>query len=223
MSNITDIKGVGDDLADELRTKEYNTVDSVANADPEELQEVSGVGESTATQLRDDAREVIKNEHVDQQEEGEKPDFVDADDSEDEEPPEAEDVDEPQNLSDTAESDDSGDAESQSDSDTEYTFDLNVNTEDALDYLTASLVRAKTERSSTNPEGAEVANRVLDELRGLTGTGDFSLTMSEDEINTLHSSLVQQQESYQGRVDGPFNAVKDLREQVDEVRSEHFY
>lgn len=259
MAKITDIKGVGDDFARELRDSGYNTVDAVAEADREELLEVNGVGEGNVGNLQESARSVIVGDHTqdepvepedEQLEEGERPDFVDessadapnegadreadAEDEEDEgtvaerarqnRSPEAseqrdrgETEEEPQRLSETAAD------ESEDEDNGPYTFTLNVSDPKHFDYIVASLVRVETERRSSNPGQAEIADHILSELRGLDGTGDVELTMEGDEINTLHSALVQQENNYQGRVDGPFNAVRDLRSQVDEVRSEHLY
>lgn len=222
MAKLTDITGVGDSLADDLRDEGFNSVDTVATADRSELTEVDGVGDSNADDLIESAQEVITTEHTDDDEddgetrEGVKPDYI-------EETPEDESDggdEEPANLSETSESDESG---SQSDSNEEYTFTLRVNEEEHIDYVTAALVHVKTERMSTNPEQSDVADDLLSEVRGLSDAGDVELTMTADEINTLHSALTQEEQRYQGRVDSVHGPVRDLREQIDDVREEHLF
>ena len=51
--DLTDLNGVGEDLAEDLRAAGYETPGDVRDADPDELTDVDGIGEATAADLAD--------------------------------------------------------------------------------------------------------------------------------------------------------------------------
>jgi large subunit ribosomal protein L32e len=52
---LTDLNGVGEDTADDLRAAGYETPVDVRDADSDELTEVDGIGEATAADLVDES------------------------------------------------------------------------------------------------------------------------------------------------------------------------
>ena len=54
---LTDLNGVGEDTADDLRAAGYETPADVRDADRDELTEVDGIGETTAADLVDESEE----------------------------------------------------------------------------------------------------------------------------------------------------------------------
>ena len=52
---LTDLNGVGEDTADDLRAAGYETPADVRDADRDELTEVDGIGEATAADLVDES------------------------------------------------------------------------------------------------------------------------------------------------------------------------
>ena len=54
---LTDLNGVGEDTADDLRAAGYETPGDVRDADPDELIDVDGIGEATAADLVDESEE----------------------------------------------------------------------------------------------------------------------------------------------------------------------
>jgi predicted flap endonuclease-1-like 5' DNA nuclease len=52
---LTDLNGVGEDTADDLRAAGYETPADVRDADSDELTDVDGIGEATAADLVDES------------------------------------------------------------------------------------------------------------------------------------------------------------------------
>jgi DNA-directed RNA polymerase subunit K/omega len=58
-SDITQIKGIGAKKVDEYHEVGFTSVDAIANADPKDLQKVSGVGPATAKKIIESAKELL--------------------------------------------------------------------------------------------------------------------------------------------------------------------
>jgi transcription termination factor NusA len=246
MAELTDVTGVSETRAENLRDEGFTTVDDVAEADASDLEDVHGVGESTAYDLIDSAQEVITGEHSsddeDEPEEEEDEEEVGLEDLEEvnegdpegynerteSEPPEEEEEDEDDvtevDLSDDEDEPEEEEAEEEEDGDDEYTVEVSVPSDEHYDYLLAALVESRLERSSTNLEAQQAINGFIEAVRPLGGEGTAEVELTAFGLNTVHAS-VQQAESrhQQNRQNDAFEAMRDMKEQVNEARSEYLF
>lgn len=233
MPSLTEIKGVSESRAEDLREEDFVTVDDVATADPGDLTDVSGIGSATAPDLIEEAQNVITDSTLDQSEEEEEDDSVDNTVPDLEEGPEEdeevteedleqlleEDEGEPDSVPDLE--DDDGEPEEVDVGPETYELTLTLYDEDMYDYFAYAITDMKvgTVRVSNTQEA--LAENILGELRTLGGVGELTLSLTEDELNTLNASLTRSATAYKRHGIDVHNDIIDVKEQVSEVR-EHF-
>lgn len=226
MANLTDVTGVSETRAENLRDEGFTTVDDVAEADPSDLEEVHGVGEATATDLVEAAQEVITAEHTDEGDEAE-------DDGEDREDVGLEDLEEvnegtPEGYNEPVEPEDEGEDEVEAaeevDGPEEYEVELEVANDEQYDYFLKAILDMKLERSNNPQASQSIMAEAVEVLRPLGGAGTVELTVSDNELNRLHSAVQQAETRHQqNRQNDAFEEMRDLKRRVDELRSEYIF
>lgn len=231
MPELTDVNGVSDARAEDLRDAGYTTVDDIATADFETLTDVSGIGPSTADDLVESAQDVIRETTLQGDEETQ-----DADDEDDYEPTEVEEPteDDLRELveDDTEDGPDFEDMDAEDDEDEPeettveieepYTVTFQLETQDEYDYLMHAMLSVRLGQVYVSGPQREVSEAVLNAIRPLGGAGEAELTLNTAELNALFTSLRKAKVSYQGIGDGQqsFNAISEMLEQVQSVREE---
>lgn len=235
MANLTDIKGVSDSRAEDLEDEGFTSVDDVAEADAKDLTEVSGVGEATAYDLIDSAQGVLKEEHLGEEEaeeetEEERED-VDLEDLEEvnEEPPEGYAEGEPEEPDDEEgegeeEVEDTSAEDEEDAAPEEFDVEIEVNSDLQYDFLLKALVDMKLERSSNNQATQNAIQKAIDAVRPLGGEGQFSVTVTANELNRLHAAVQQAETRHQrNRQTDAFEAMREMKDQVNAARSEYVF
>lgn len=216
MVELQDITGVGESRSDDLAEMGYSSVEDVANADPDDLTELSRVGEDRAIEMVVDAQNLADSEEAETdgetvEEEPETITFEEQtrlrsrleEESEVEEPD-----DEP-----VEEAVDEERAE-------EETFELNLSIGDLeREILTAALVNAYVSLRSRNVSRSDACFRVLEKLRDST-----TLQLTQEELNAFHSSIRQRRLEYQGNnhVD-MMELAQNIESQVSAARDEYLF
>jgi hypothetical protein len=225
VAEMTDVKGIGPSKAETLEEHGYDSVESLANADPEELAEVKGVGSDRALEYKVGAENLIEAEEELEEETGgdsfdltpaEVSDEIDSEDADD-------DVSESDDEDDAEDSDDEEDADDDSDepeTEPEYEVVFNFNNQMHYDVFHAALMR-HNERVSHQP-ATDLMEKCLSGLYGNEKEVTYMLT--EYELNTLHAAVKQTRTNYQGANDiAQMDALKEVEAQLDEARSEYLF
>jgi transcription termination factor NusA len=234
MATLTDIKGVSDSRADNLRDEGFSTVDDIAEAEVDALAEVHGLGESSAYDLIENAQETLRSDHIDdEEEEDEEPDLdeldeVEVEDEEEDEPEEEEVTEEDvqELVEEAAEDEEEPDLEEEEDEDEEeeeeleepFEISFEVPSDTHYDYLHMALLDAQLDPRSADEEAALC--KALDAVRPLGGEGEASFECTRVELNHIHAALRNAETGHQSnRQSEAFEALRDIRRAVDRVRS----
>lgn len=231
MTDLTDVTGVSDSRADNLREEGYTSVEDLATADEDELADnVTGVGSSTAPDLIESAQEVLQEQHgveaddSDEEEEATDNGDVTIEDLEEVNAEEPENYDRERTEEEVTAEDDDPEPEEVDASPELYDVTLTLETDEQYDYLIFALLELKVQRVSSSVEQARMADGLLDEFRPLGGAGEVTVRMDADELNTLHSAVTQVATRYQGNnnVDA-FDAIKHVENQIQAAREEYLF
>lgn len=224
MVELQDITGVGESRADDLVEMGYESVEDVAAADPEDLTELSRVGEDRAIEMVVDAQNLAGSEEEQPGEEADSPDEGTESGSEtitfDEEDLDEE-VEELEEEFEVEEPDDEPVEEAvDEERPEEQTFELSFSLDKfESEILTAALIDAYSTLRSRNVSRSEACFRVLEKLRDST-----TLQVTEEELNALHSAVRQRRLEYQGNnhVD-MMNFTRNIEVQISEARDEYLF
>lgn len=244
MTSLTDITGVSESRAENLREEGFTTVDDVANATESELTVVDGVGDATAPDLIQSARDVLRStiegDDGDAEEEAETNTAGgDAEDEEDAE--EFPDIDSSTGGEEVTEEDleglngddggpddepdaedDEGEPEDVDVTPDEFEVTISLESADEFDYLVYALIDMRLGRVNVTHRQDSIANDLLEEVRPLAGAGEVTLETTEAELNALHALLTQTATAYQGEsAVEAFNAIQAVKEQVQTAREEY--
>lgn len=227
MIDVTDIKGVGPSKAENLEENGYESVEDIAQADPDALSSVKGVSEDRALEYMVSAGDLLDAEQeVEDETEGDEfdltPDEVgeelqdDADDAEDDDGPEVEVVedDEEESAEDESEADEE-DAEPEPDT---YTVTVDFNTRMQYHTFHAAIMRYHETQYTSNQPKADAMQMVLD---GLESGDGVEYEVDEEQFNTLHTAVKQCRTDYQGNnLIDHMDALNEVEEQINDQRRE---
>jgi len=202
---LNDISGVGPSRADDLEELGYDSVEAVAEADPDSLTELSRVGEDKALEMVVDAQNLL-DESSDGDEEPEDSITFDEDELEEDEP-EVEEV----------EAEDAEPEEpEQSRGPYEISFDL---TDRQREILITALLDSHTDLRSNHHARSNACDDTLVKFRD----GD-TVSLTEDELNALHAAIRQRRLDYQGNnhID-LMQATMPIENQIADARQEHLF
>lgn len=238
MANLEDINGVSDSRADDLRDADFVTVDDIATAEPEDLTEVSGIGEATAEGLIESAQDVITSQTLGDDEGGEEEEGEAAeeeqtqDDAGEDDVPEVTEEDlqelvenepegEPGIEDVTAEDDDAEPREVEVVS-APYDVTISLDTDAQYDYFYFAIIEMKLANNSRAIRGTDVGERVIEQLRGMQEPGDVELSLSRDELNSLYAAVKNTKTSYQGvGRNEAFLALRSVEDEIQAAREEY--
>lgn len=237
MTDLGDVKGVSDTRAENLSEEGYESVEDIAGAEVSGLEEVTGVGESTAETLIESAQTLLQEQHgveaedepdaepePESEAEPEDTDEVSIEDLEEINSEEPDGYNEPRSEEEVTAEDDDPDERRVVDTSPEiYDVEITLTEPEQYDYLVLALVQLKTQEVSASGEQSQMASGLLDEIRGISGTGSFTVSVDRNELNTLHSAVKQVTTSYQGRSIEAFNALTLVLNQVEEARRENLF
>jgi hypothetical protein len=237
VAEMTDIKGIGPSKAETLAEHGYDSVEALANADPDELADVKGVGSDRALEYKVGAEDVLEaSEEVEEkypEEEGDEFDLkpsevgeeleeaqevaerdVSASDDEDDQS-DVEDEESAQDATDAAEEKGTDESE-ESVYDVEFDFDNQMQ----YDVFHAALMR-HNERVSHQP-ATDLMEKCLSGLYGNEKGVTYQFT--EYELNTLHAAVKQARTNFQGANDiEQMDALKEIEAQLDAARKEYLF
>jgi predicted RecB family nuclease len=234
MAQLTDIKGIGPAKADTLEENGYDSVEDVAQADPNNLSEISGISEERALEYMVEAGNLLDEESVDDSEQdeedsGEEFDLTPSevsDELEGEAEEENDDIPEVEAV-DEEDSDDESNADSESGDDSEKSeessYDVSIEFETMLQYdvFHAALMRHHERVYTSYQPDADAMQKFLDQLDDFNSV---SYELTESELNTLHTAVKQCRSNYQGdNMIDHMDALIPIEEQIQVAREEHLF
>jgi len=226
VAKLTDIKGIGPAKAETLEENGFESVEELANADPDVLADVDGVGDDRALEFIVGAENVLEPEE--EEVEGDEFDLTPSEvgeelehDSDDAESGESA-SDEEEDVTDTDE-DETSENESESESeDTVYDVALSFATRMEYDTFHAAVMQHHEDVYTSHQPAADVINDVLEQLYG----NEVSVNLEIDEygLNTLHTSVKRKRTEYQGdNLIDQMEALQNVEQQIDDVRREELF
>jgi len=231
MIEVTDIKGVGPSKAETLEENGYESVEDIAQADPDNLSDVSGISEDRALEFMVSAGDLLDAEddaadEASAESEGDEFDLTPEEvseelEDEEEEPesePEIEAVDEDEEDEDPVDATDEVQAESE-----DPTFEVSVDFESDLQYHTfhAAIMRYHENIYTSNQPHSDAMQKILD---GLVGAEDVSYELTEEELNTLHTAVKQCRTDYQGNnLIDHMDALNPVEDQINDQRRDYLF
>jgi vacuolar-type H+-ATPase subunit I/STV1 len=217
MTGLQDLNGVGDSRAENLTEAGYESVDDLADAEPEEIAEsVNYLPEDTALELVVQSQNMVeeRDAEVTEEEPTTITEEIEEAQSEDEEDEELE-----EELEELEEEIDEEESEPE-----EIEFELSFDESLEFDTLFDSLMNQRATMLQTNRDGIEPFDHALDQMRDGGMDEPIALTMEPDQINELHSCVRQRITSYKGNnLIDHMDALKSVMTQINEVRDEHLF
>jgi len=207
---LTDITGVGPSRADDLVELGFETVESIAEAEPDALTDLNRVGEDKALEMIVDAQNVL-DEGEESVEEEESITFdEEKDDSTANEVTEEEPEIEEESLSE----DEEEESEEAGPEEYEIYFEL---TDEQHEVLITALLDSHTDLMSNNRSRSMACKDVLTKLRG-----GSTMHLTREELNAVHAAMRERRLSYQGNnhIDLMHEAMA-IEEQVAAARQEY--
>jgi nucleotidyltransferase/DNA polymerase involved in DNA repair len=220
MVNIDDITGIGPTKAEKLEENGYESVEDVAQADPANLEEISGISEERALEYMISAGELLDDESEDESdeelEEGEEEfDLTPAEVSEETEESEDNESEEEEEI-DSEDTDDASEEEEEP-----YEVSLSFASKTEYDVYHAALMRHHERVYTSYQPDADAMQKLLD---GLTDVDSVTYELTESELNTLHTAVKQTRNNYQGdNMIDHMDALVKVENQIEEARSEYLF
>jgi hypothetical protein len=217
MPKVTDIDGIGPTTANKLEDLGYESVEDIANGDPDDISEIDQVTEDRALEFIVVAEDLLSDESEDDNSEDEDFDLAPADVSDE---VEQEEDDEPEEIeADDADEEDDTEPESEE----QETYEVQLSFESKLQYDTfhASLMRYHEAIYNGNQPSADAIKYCLDELDSFDSV---EYELEEFELNTLHTAVKQARSGYQGdNLIEHMDALQEVENQIDDARREHLF
>lgn len=104
------------------------------------------------------------------------------------------------------------------DSENTYTVIISINSDRQYDALYDTLISYRQKLIRTNREGVSRADTYLDKLRVASVDSVIELSLSEDELNSLHNIIKQNRVNYQGK--NYSEQLRGIREIEDEINTQ---
>lgn len=224
MIEVTDIEGVGPSTADDLADEGYESVEDVAQADPDDLSDISGISEDRALEFMVSAGDLLDaEEEVEEETAGDEfdltPDEVGEElqeEVEEDDGPEVEVVEDDEE--DAVVEDEGEDAEDEPES-----YTVSVDFETRLQYHTfhAAIMRYHEKQYTSNQPKADAMQLILD---GLESGEGVEYELDEEQFNTLHTAVKQCRTDYQGNnLIDHMDALSSVEEQINDQRRDYLF
>lgn len=193
MVELQDITGVGASRAEDLQEMGYTSVEDVANANPEDLTELSRVAEDRAIEIVVDAQNLAGSEEEPPVEEADSTDEGTESGSETITFDEEELDEEVEALEEEIPAPDEG-TESEEEREPNRVFELSTDFSPLEKEVSVyALLDSYTRLRSRNVARSNACFRVLEKLRD-----GASVELTEEELNAFHAAIRQQRLEYQG-------------------------
>lgn len=193
MVELQDITGVGASRAEDLQEMGYTSVEDVANANPEDLTELSRVAEDRAIEIVVDAQNLAGSEEEPSVEEADSTDEGTESGSETITFDEEELDEEVEALEEEVPAPDEG-TESEEEREPNRVFELSTDFSPLEKEVSVyALLDSYTRLRSRNVARSNACFRVLEKLRD-----GASVELTEEELNAFHAAIRQQRLEYQG-------------------------
>lgn len=190
MVELQDITGVGASRAEDLQEMGYTSVEDVANANPEDLTELSRVAEDRAIEMVVDAQNLAGSEEEPSVEEAEPDEGTESETITFDEEELEEEVEE---LEEEVPAPDEG-TESEEEREPSRVFELSTDFSPLEKEVSVyALLDSYTRLRSRNVARSNACFRVLEKLRD-----GASVELTEEELNAFHAAIRQQRLEYQG-------------------------
>jgi len=220
MVNVTDIKGVGPSKAETLEENGYESVEDIAQADPDNLSEISGISDDRALEFMVAAGDLLDEEETEEDDENGESEFdltpeeVSEELEDEKESVDEESVDEEENEVMEEEQDESEEPNS-------YTVSVDFETDLQYHTFHAAIMRYHERIYTSNQPQSDTMQKILD---GIVGSGDVVYELTEEELNTLHTAVKQCRTNYQGdnRIDH-MDALNPVEEQINNQRRDYLF
>jgi len=220
--NFQKIDGVGQAREESLISEGYNTFEELAQADASELSNtISRLPEDSALEIIVQAQNLTELENASVTEN-----------------PSIENKTESENTSDNVEqitvsetrsqetgmtSDESEETITEStstsaDSKKNHTITISIESNRQYDALYDTLISYRQKLIRTNRQGVSRSDEYLDKLRSASVDSVIELSVSEDELNSLHNIVKQNRVSYQGK--NYSEQLRGIREIEDEINNQ---
>lgn len=230
MVSLTDVKGVSDSRADDLREEGYTTVDDIATTSADDLSEVSGIGTSTAEGLIESAQDVIRDDTLTEEDEDEEddyevPDLEDEDDEEDEvtvedlEELNGEAPDGPPTANVNVE-DDEGEPREVDVTPEVYEVTLSLENDEEYVYFMHAITEMLIGNVRVTYQQSQIAEDILSEIISLDGAAEITLDLTEAELNALNVVMRKTARNYKNTDLAAFHTVRAIGQQVSDARDE---
>jgi hypothetical protein len=226
MTEPKDITGIGPSKAEDLAENGYESVEDIAQADPDNLSEISGISEDRALEYMVSAGDLLDSDSSESEEpESEEFDLTPEEVSEELEAEDDEDdVPEVEVVEDDAEADEDGAVdEDESEEEVEsgpetYVIFVDFDSKLQYDVFHAALMRYHEKVYTSNQPRANALQKCLD---GLVSTDGVEYELNEEEINTLHTAVKQCRTDYQGsNLIDHMDALNPVEDQINDQRRE---
>jgi hypothetical protein len=232
MAEITDISGVGPARASSFEEMGYETVEDLADADPEELATADNLTEDRALEFVVEAQNMSEEDDADETDDESREEFdlkPSEISDEVEQPDDTEDSEDSVVSEESSEDDESPSveqepAESESDAADEtdsYPVELTFDNRRQFDTFHAAIMRHHERVFTSDQPAADTMAYCLGEIDGF---GSVEYELSENGLNELHSAVLQQRTNYQGdNLIEHMDELREVEEQVNDLRSEYLF
>lgn len=218
MAELTDLDGVGPARSDSLEEAGYESVEAVAEAEPEQLAEDADVPEDTALGFVVQAENLVAEEDAEVEEQEPVTQEIEEAVEDEDEDEEVEEVEEAEDDSEVAEDD------SEPVGEEVYSFELEPESGLEYDVLFAAVMRGKETMLQANRTNTDLFDDLLDQMRSADVGDTLELEADADGLNTLHNHVRKLVVEYQGNnLIDHMNALKAVQQDLNEVRQEYLF
>ena len=216
MTDLDTIDGIGPAMAERLEENGYADLTALAEADQDELAEVKQVTSDKALDFIVQAQNAIGGDEDDEE--------LDEDESFDLTPSEVSDEleDMEEEIEEASDEEEEPELEEESEPEPEtYEVELTFDERLQFDVFHAALMRRHERIYTGNQPSADALQKCLS---GLESMEKVAYELNEQEINELHSAILQQRTSYQGdNLIDHMDALKKLETSFNEQRDEYLF
>ena len=221
MTDLDNIDGVGPAMEERLEENGYEDVEALAEADEDELSEVKQVTSDKALDFIVQAQNLIEDADEEEAEEELGGDEFDLTPSELSDEQEEEQSDEEEVVEESEEEEEEPEIAPQQEEISVYSIQLTFDTMLEYDVFHAALMRRHERVYTGNQPAADALQKCLD---GLDNFEKAEYELDEQELNELHSAVLQQRTNYQGdNLIDHMDALKKIETQVNEQRNEYLF
>lgn len=202
--NFQEIDGVGPSREEDLTDAGYESYSDLGEADAATLEEdIPRLSGDTALEI------IVQAQNL-----------AGLDEAEPEANPE---VEEPE-PSDAAEEPEPEPEPEPSEAPEQYTAEIAIATPEEYDALYDALLQHRQTLIGTNRPGIDRATAYIDQLRGATVGDTLTFELTADELNGLHSSVMQHRLYYQGRnLREQLEALRRIENKINGIREENLF